>query len=531
VNPVPPPGSLPLPHGWEGLIRSPGAAEDWTLRVGKHRLTGSGSELREILLSDTPVIRDILRPAGPSSDVRLLPGRLEIDSGALRVLVAPDLEAALILLEVRASREEVRMELTVCGSAEPQEGGGFRWKNPGGAGQGAMRITPPPAWTDAFPTESGTRLRLTWRGPDIDLDPSAGRIAIVVASSTEPEDLDRTLRRGPSIPLRSHRVLAGALGNEAPILQASVDGASLDAALGWAASSLPPPDRSLRLDAVLARLALGSPPPPEAVPALAEEDPLTFLLTVSAISAWVGEPRSLSSALSLIPGVVDRIPADPVGASALLGAAAAAETAGEAVLASMLRLRAAGGDEPMLDSLQAAAVPPVAGVTLQPPVAPSNVEPTTGPPAPRAPVLHRLDVLAREILGPRPSDAALRELPSRLLFGLLGARGDASVGRLHLAPELPEDLRDLVVRNIPLGRSRVELRCLRAAGVTTFHFAQTAGSVPVNLVFEPILPMRPAEIRMDGTPVDLAAEQRKDGWRIQAQFPLDGTRELRISNE
>jgi hypothetical protein len=125
--------------------------------------------------------------------------------------------------------------------------------------------------------------------------------------------------------------------------------------------------------------------------------------------------------------------------------------------------------------------------------------------------------------------------PALLLRGLLGAHGEAPWGRLRLAPDLPSHWSAFRVRGVALADARVELDYRRDyAGEEardTFILRQTAGRVPVNLVFEPAIPGRVEGVWVDDEPaeVDLAPDPGRDRTRLRLQLPLDDVRRIRIA--
>ncbi|MEX0936056.1 MAG: hypothetical protein WD013_04060 [Gemmatimonadota bacterium] len=113
--------------------------------------------------------------------------------------------------------------------------------------------------------------------------------------------------------------------------------------------------------------------------------------------------------------------------------------------------------------------------------------------------------------------------------GTLGARPDGAYGRLRLAPELAPRWNTLRVEGLQVADATVEVGYRRLGTEHTFSLRQTTGRVPLNLVFEPRLPIRGiASVRIEGD----AAEMEDSGDRgfssIRCQFPLDPDREVII---
>ena len=128
------------------------------------------------------------------------------------------------------------------------------------------------------------------------------------------------------------------------------------------------------------------------------------------------------------------------------------------------------------------------------------------------------------------------------IMGQLGVHAEAAWGRLALRPILgdrhpgeappPPPLELLEATAIRVGDTRIGLHCRREEGRYTFRLAQTHGRVPLNLIFEPWLPLRKvSEIRLADERVDLDVEPEGPGVRVRLQFPLDPERRLIIDGE
>ncbi len=128
--------------------------------------------------------------------------------------------------------------------------------------------------------------------------------------------------------------------------------------------------------------------------------------------------------------------------------------------------------------------------------------------------------------GGEPADPALAGLvPATVVFGMLGARAEASYGRLRLAPAFPGAWRSARVRNLRIGASRVTVSYARDGAVHTFGLEQMQGAVPVNLVFEPRVPgsaVRGAAV--DEQPAELDSTRVGDRVGVRLQLPLDRKR-------
>jgi hypothetical protein len=123
---------------------------------------------------------------------------------------------------------------------------------------------------------------------------------------------------------------------------------------------------------------------------------------------------------------------------------------------------------------------------------------------------------------------------------LLGVRPDASYGRVTLAPDLrriPADdagVRHLAARGLRIGDARIDLDCRITGTGSTLRVSQVAGRVPVNVIFEPLLPLaqvRGVELAGDegpGDPADVDIHELDSGVRLRFQFPLDPARRITV---
>ncbi len=113
--------------------------------------------------------------------------------------------------------------------------------------------------------------------------------------------------------------------------------------------------------------------------------------------------------------------------------------------------------------------------------------------------------------------------------GVLGARAEAHFGRLTLAPRLihPHGVPPLPA--LQMGDTRVRLDYRREGRAHTFRLSPDGGRVPLNLVFQPWVPgAATPEVELGGERVDVGISEESEGLRIRFQFPLEGTREVRI---
>jgi len=139
-----------------------------------------------------------------------------------------------------------------------------------------------------------------------------------------------------------------------------------------------------------------------------------------------------------------------------------------------------------------------------------------------------------EAAEPAPPTHPLGALsPAQILLELLGARADAFVGRLRLAPRIPRDRNRWTVDGILMGDSRMCLSYHTVDHRHTFRLEPTKGRVPMNLVFEPLLPPGPAPGRtwVDGESADVDRYRKGNRLGIRLQLPLDAPREVVVDED
>ena len=113
------------------------------------------------------------------------------------------------------------------------------------------------------------------------------------------------------------------------------------------------------------------------------------------------------------------------------------------------------------------------------------------------------------------------------VFGLLGARADATFGRLHLRPQIPGEWESLRVRNLRVGDAKVNLAY--QAGETGYRYLlwQTAGRTPLTLTLEPLIPGGPVtRVLLGGEEIEVDSFQlgMRKGPRLS--LALDQEREI-----
>lgn len=138
-------------------------------------------------------------------------------------------------------------------------------------------------------------------------------------------------------------------------------------------------------------------------------------------------------------------------------------------------------------------------------------------------------VLLRASLAARADPVRLARALCTLVAGTLGAQPDAPFGRLRLAPYLPSSWSALEVRNLRMGDVRVTLAYQREGHLHTFTLRQTAGAVPANLVFEPLVAEGDLiSSAVDGEPADLEVVRTRGRVGVRLQLPLDAERKVAL---
>jgi hypothetical protein len=124
-----------------------------------------------------------------------------------------------------------------------------------------------------------------------------------------------------------------------------------------------------------------------------------------------------------------------------------------------------------------------------------------------------------------PNTAALL---SSLSGGLLGLSPDARLGRVRIGPRLPSHLTRFRADGITAGATRLSLIHEREGDTHRFTLEPAAAAVPPSVVFEPAVPGRVREVRIDGRPAELDARQDGDRTIVPLQIPVDAPRTVEI---
>ena len=113
------------------------------------------------------------------------------------------------------------------------------------------------------------------------------------------------------------------------------------------------------------------------------------------------------------------------------------------------------------------------------------------------------------------------------IYDFLGARPDAGLGRLRLAPTFPAGVDHLIVDGLKVGRAALRFDYRHTSGRTTFVLQPLAGSFPLNVVLEPLVPTGlVSRVEVDGELAEVGLESEGDRTRVRLQLPLETSREV-----
>lgn len=114
--------------------------------------------------------------------------------------------------------------------------------------------------------------------------------------------------------------------------------------------------------------------------------------------------------------------------------------------------------------------------------------------------------------------------------GLLGVRPDAPWGRVRLAPRLPEGWDRLRASGIRVGDTLLTLEVVVESDAVELELTPSAGRIPLNLVFEPDLPLASVgRVLLSGDVVEVDVLPGSAGRTgIRFQFPLDERKVVRV---
>ncbi len=361
-------------------------------------------------------------------------------------------------------------------------------------------------------------------GPTLLLPPGGEAAALITGG--EPallscQERDPAAGASPSgpvasaLPMHAHRPLRTALEAADGGLSFRAPGIDAGPALFWASAATASPARSdaVTWEHVMANLALGGEAPgPDALEELLRLDPVRGVRAVGAVGEWRDSAGLLAALKGPLLRTAESLAAGADGpaperrtVSALLAAAAALEGAGLRRGATAIR-----------DSVGSASPP----------------HPIVGRPEAMEGIRAGVDTFAaaptEAVCDDAPNRKMLLRLPAEILFGFLGASGDAPFGRLRLAPTMAPGIEAFEARGVRLGPARVRVRYRLDQAGHTFTVEQSDGPVPLNLVLDLGLPDTPSQTWIDGEAAEVDLLPSNNGCRARVQLPLDRPREIRI---
>ena len=113
-------------------------------------------------------------------------------------------------------------------------------------------------------------------------------------------------------------------------------------------------------------------------------------------------------------------------------------------------------------------------------------------------------------------------------YAMLGIAPDAPRGRLRLRVCLPAWLHSLTVHNLRMGDSLIWFRYEEDAKSVTYIVEQTAGAMPVRLIFEPTFRQPLEGVFVDGAAAELNVQVAESRVVAPVQIMLDHERVLRF---
>jgi len=114
--------------------------------------------------------------------------------------------------------------------------------------------------------------------------------------------------------------------------------------------------------------------------------------------------------------------------------------------------------------------------------------------------------------------------------GQLGARPDAGFARLRIAPTIHSEWEGMEASGVSVGDALFSVLYRKEEDGCEFALRQDGGKIPVNLIFEPILPWNQVMgVWIDGEPAEVDLEAEEGGTRLRFQLPLDRERRIRIT--
>lgn len=113
---------------------------------------------------------------------------------------------------------------------------------------------------------------------------------------------------------------------------------------------------------------------------------------------------------------------------------------------------------------------------------------------------------------------------------MLGVAPDAARGRLRLRPHFPDWMERVKVHNLRMADALITMEFERIGNETRYVVEQTAGSMPVRLIFEPRFAHMIADVDIDGVRADLQLQPMGNGVVAPVQLMLDNARTLRFTH-
>lgn len=117
-----------------------------------------------------------------------------------------------------------------------------------------------------------------------------------------------------------------------------------------------------------------------------------------------------------------------------------------------------------------------------------------------------------------------------LLRGLLGLKVDAGSRTLYFHPQLPANWDSLRIRNIKVGKSRVDLHLIRSNGHIRLQ-TKTSGPEPVTIDFEPTLGLgsRITSVTVNDRPATVKVVAAKQAYLPDMNYKTGNTSDLRMN--
>lgn len=114
--------------------------------------------------------------------------------------------------------------------------------------------------------------------------------------------------------------------------------------------------------------------------------------------------------------------------------------------------------------------------------------------------------------------------------GLLGVHPEAAWGRIRLAPSIPDGWEHMRASGIRVGDTHIDLEAVVEADAVEFDITPSAGRIPLNLVFQPEVPLGSVRrVLLSGEVVDVDVLPGPPGRSgIRFQFPLDERKRVRV---